>query len=356
MKKILLTYIGFTAITCIAQFPNPIKNLTGECLNGTLSLTWERPDITLQYNNEWWGFMETSAPLIIACRWDASDLENLGIESGMTISSIGFVHPDHDKENITLKVWQGGSWPEGPEKEIYNQIVEPFSLIGYEWNDIILDPPVVIDATQMLWIGYKGVFGGQHGIDSGPIVKNTYSNCIYINYWNSYGWNYNWCLRANINNTNGKETKIGYSSKSKTENNNIIYVVYQDEEKIGETEIKTFTINGIEGLHNYCVVAVYNDSTMSKSVCIDVPCEVNINESNNIENLIVYPNSTNGKIVINSFEFQINEIEIFDLYGRKQRIEVKNKKEIDISDLSVGIYFIRIQTEKGVITKKIIKQ
>jgi hypothetical protein len=46
------------------------------------------------------------------------------------------------------------------------------------------------------------------------------------------------------------------------------------------------------------------------------------------------------------------------VYGRKQKAESrKGEKEnvVDISELSAGIYFVKISTEQGIITKKIIK-
>jgi agmatine/peptidylarginine deiminase len=75
----------------------------------------------------------------------------------------------------------------------------------------------------------------------------------------------------------------------------------------------------------------------------------------------IYPNPTSGELrfKISDLRYEICEVEIFDVYGRK--CEVSNLKSqisnltIDISHLLTGIYFMRINTESQIITKIIIK-
>jgi len=80
----------------------------------------------------------------------------------------------------------------------------------------------------------------------------------------------------------------------------------------------------------------------------------------------VYPNPTTGELRIANYELRIDNIEIFDIYGRKVGAKFpSNVLEgwqpqadgvvLNISHLNSGIYFMKITTEQGVITKKIIK-
>ena len=83
----------------------------------------------------------------------------------------------------------------------------------------------------------------------------------------------------------------------------------------------------------------------------------------------IYPNPTTGVLNliqerIRNYELGIktlSEVEVFDVYGRKQKAEIRKGEEekeevvVDVSDLQSGIYFVKIITEKGVVTKKIIK-
>ena len=77
------------------------------------------------------------------------------------------------------------------------------------------------------------------------------------------------------------------------------------------------------------------------------------------------PNPTTGELRIENGELIIMEVEVFDVYGRKQKGNSPPFMEgwqpqadgvvINISHLQAGIYFVRISTETGTITKKIIK-
>ena len=80
------------------------------------------------------------------------------------------------------------------------------------------------------------------------------------------------------------------------------------------------------------------------------------------EQLKIYPNPSNGELRMENGELRVENVEIFDVIGRMQPIGNSPFKEgrgmfvLDISHLQAGIYFIRIQTEKGIITRKIIKE
>jgi len=79
------------------------------------------------------------------------------------------------------------------------------------------------------------------------------------------------------------------------------------------------------------------------------------------DRITVYPNPTNGMINVQCLMINVQNIEIFDIMGhtvgaypcgRPENTEIT----LDLLNLPSGIYFVRIQTETGVITKKIIKQ
>ena len=73
--------------------------------------------------------------------------------------------------------------------------------------------------------------------------------------------------------------------------------------------------------------------------------------------LQIYPNPTNGALHVTSDMLQVTNVEVFDIYGKRHASRVtSNEMTIDISDLPVGIYFLKIVTEKGIVTKKIIKK
>jgi hypothetical protein len=81
----------------------------------------------------------------------------------------------------------------------------------------------------------------------------------------------------------------------------------------------------------------------------------------------IFPNPTAGEFRVSNFEFRIENIDIFDVYGRKAEedppsniLEWGNPQAegvvINISHLQAGIYFVKIKTDSGTVTKKIIKK
>ena len=75
--------------------------------------------------------------------------------------------------------------------------------------------------------------------------------------------------------------------------------------------------------------------------------------------ITVYPNPTSGQLRITNYELRIDNVEVFDVFGRKvssnHLIPTSSNHLIDISHFSNGIYFLKITTETGIITKKVLK-
>jgi len=67
----------------------------------------------------------------------------------------------------------------------------------------------------------------------------------------------------------------------------------------------------------------------------------------------IHPNPVVNKLNIYTKQ-EIEKVEIFDVQGRKIKIE-NSKKNINFTPYNTGIYFLKIYTPKGVTTKKIIK-
>jgi len=73
----------------------------------------------------------------------------------------------------------------------------------------------------------------------------------------------------------------------------------------------------------------------------------------------VYPNPTTGGLRIENENSKIEEICIFDIYGRKLLSHIfpmSYETTINISHLQGGLYFVRIQTEAGELIKKVLKE
>ena len=84
--------------------------------------------------------------------------------------------------------------------------------------------------------------------------------------------------------------------------------------------------------------------------------QVNIVELSG-ESIRVYPNPTNGKLTMDNGQLTIKSVEVFDVYGRNVSclMSLVSNHHINISHLASGIYFVKIETEKETVTKKVIK-
>ena len=74
--------------------------------------------------------------------------------------------------------------------------------------------------------------------------------------------------------------------------------------------------------------------------------------------LTVYPNPTTGILNIDLKDLKTTSVELYDLNGcllTSQKTETINSA-LNISDLSTGIYLLKVATENGSITKRIVKE
>lgn len=73
--------------------------------------------------------------------------------------------------------------------------------------------------------------------------------------------------------------------------------------------------------------------------------------------LMIYPNPASDLVTISGGEMTIKTMDVVDTTGRVvMKNSNVNKKEtnLDVSGLSSGVYFVRMLTSKGVVTKKIV--
>ena len=82
---------------------------------------------------------------------------------------------------------------------------------------------------------------------------------------------------------------------------------------------------------------------------------VGIDELSN-ESLSIYPNPAKNELIINNGELKIEQISIIDVTGKIVKAIIGTVNTVNVSDLTRGIYFIQIQTEKGLVNSKFIKE
>ncbi len=113
-----------------------------------------------------------------------------------------------------------------------------------------------------------------------------------------------------------------------------------------------------------CLYTSIPDSTADSNPMNDWFCDsvqisgVGVQELNNRDwSTLIFPNPFTTTFTIQS-EFEIKEIKVFNALGVLVRSETDFGKEaaLELDELNSGIYFVRIETEKGAVTKKAIKE
>ena len=92
-----------------------------------------------------------------------------------------------------------------------------------------------------------------------------------------------------------------------------------------------------------------------------IVCEVEgIAEVAHESNLIIYPNPASEELTIVSNELQVKSIEIYDVMGRKALTSPVSfpspETTLNLAHLPTGVYFLKIQTENGVVVRKVVKK
>ena len=80
------------------------------------------------------------------------------------------------------------------------------------------------------------------------------------------------------------------------------------------------------------------------------------------QSIILYPNPAkevvNVQCTMNNGQFEVTGIEVFDVYGKLINTVdvVDNLTRINVSGLADGMYFVRVTTDQGAVTKAFVKR
>ena len=127
-------------------------------------------------------------------------------------------------------------------------------------------------------------------------------------------------------------------------NNGVLASQYRDIQYNGRTA--TFWDDTYSGGNVYLSnkwKRIYRDATGSASV-VDVLAN----------SIFIYPNPTKGELIIENGDIKIEGVEFYNVGGKKVLSGTETK--IDISQFSAGVYFVKIKTDIGELTKKVIKE
>lgn len=102
----------------------------------------------------------------------------------------------------------------------------------------------------------------------------------------------------------------------------------------------------------------YNLSALDDSPCDTLRLGIKGIENKKTE-VSIYPNPASDKVMIRSFDIDIESITVFNMVGQQKiKHNYKNDKKVELSlnNLSSGIYIVEIETAHGVVREKFVKE
>lgn len=370
----------------------PPLNLSGEVVDQTVVLNWDEPASV----GDWlyWDDGENIDAVggeniemfDAAIRFTPVDLQNY---DGKYLTQISAYFDGIDAD-FNMRVWTGGNQFASGNLQVDQSVDNP---VAGEWNTIELNNPVLIDASQELWIGYRVLnTGGGYpaGTDNGPAIPFKGDMILYGSEWLSmsdyFGWNMNWNIRGfavdapakNVitqvleNPTpknSGLPEKVAVANPGKNFRWDYTHFnVWRNFNLIAEVPAGEFTfVDEFPMNENTYVITTARDiyeSEPSNDISIDF---VNIAENASaIESLRIYPNPVKSDFRL---RFEIGQaenmhLELSDLNGRiiySDQIKAKaGKNEIDLNreklqlNAYLGVIILKLSGKDQQFTKRII--
>jgi len=341
----------------------------------------------------------------VAAHWTPDQISDL---SGGSVTKISFFPSSAGSAIFRARIWEGAAG----NNLIADQDIP--SVIYDQWNTVDLATPVLIDVSRDLWIGlYVSDFSGYVvGTDSGPAIDGSGNMVQYPDgaAWVTLlsadpGLDYNWNIQAYVESLKSatqpvilpqpvipelsgpltlKVQKVGKGIRfipgenpGRPKNNSILmgYNVWRTDSTgdtstfhkinsalVVDTSYTDIFPDGSAGVYNYYVTAVMNDSATNTFLCespgtnrliVSVPA-VGIG-SKQPGGINIFPNPSTDIINVSSDQ-TISSIAVINYTGREvyTRNNVNSKStHLNVSALPAGIYFIKVNQDKGTGISKI---
>ena len=161
---------------------------------------------------------------------------------------------------------------------------------------------------------------------------------------------------------NGMKVPVGFSTQVAAELEYKISISTIEGENLAETRVYLFDnyTNTVTNLSDGDYVFTSNKGTFHNRFTVQFEGEDILGpDESTLQNIKIFPNPTTGIVNIHSPNAYIKNIEVFDVRGRRfyeTIYDEKNSHTAHLDLLETGIYFLKISTEIGQVTKKFIKE
>jgi hypothetical protein len=266
-------------------------------------------------------------------------------------------------------------------------------IINNSYAQILNVPEVIQEKNQWCWAGVSKCILDYYGYPVEQCQIAEYARQVIT--WHNFGntdccinpnlgcnyWNYNWSYPGSIQDilihfgdiqNYGKGSSLSLSEISSELSSERPFVIRWGWYSGGGHFVVGHGINDNylhymdpwfgEGLHISSYNWVLDDGNHSWTHTNILTTNPSIITTNKLSNIAVYPNPTNGelRILMNNEQLIMNNIEVFDVYGKKlssnHLIPISSNHLINISHLSAGVYIVKVHTETGEVIRKVVKE
>ncbi len=259
-----------------------------------------------------------------------------------------------DMGNLYVDVWDGATWT-----TLDSIMGQQQAAQADPWLLKVVDISTYTGIIQVRFRAISaGTFEGDISLDNIEVKESTVITCIAPNNLTT----------SNVANTTVDLgwTELGTATTWEIEWDTAGFVP-----GTGNTVITTTNPHNLTGLtantaYDFYVRAICGpaDSSTWTGPSSFNTLNVGIDEVANNINLAVYPNPSNGIVTLSINTTNINELEIKIMNLQGQIVFAKNNFDnvsiinelLDLSSNAKGIYFIRVTSDKGIVTRKMILQ
>ena len=168
---------------------------------------------------------------------------------------------------------------------------------------------------------------------------------------------------ANLHTTNieNEAISIAWDADANATSWNIQYRPVGGTLATATTNTNSYTITGLTGLTTYEIQVQANcgDGNLSDWTSAIAVQTTNVGIENYLSNsIILFPNPAKEVINVQCTMNNVQSVEVIDVYGKVISTVnvVENPTRINVSGLANGMYFVRVTTEMGVVTKTFVKR
>lgn len=318
-----------------------------------LILTWDaHEDCTISQVTSYgslglWGIQSANSSFRWGCFHVFTPADLVKVK-GSRITSIRtrvYGEPEYCDYKIAIYVGgvAGNNEPE-PGALVYEQNINPEQVQVGPWMEIPLDNPYVIDGTQLLWIGYQGSVENTPSDGLYPIIHS--STCNKHGYSDVFLWYDSWS-------TENSDMII----EAKTIAPDLSYNVLAGSIELAHgLEENTYTVNPYIPGTCYRVTTICENGEVS--VTSDCATEaVGIDNVDNATTFEVYPNPAHETVTVSS-NMNAYQAEVLNYLGQVIYTQSVSSDTftLNVANYADGVYFIRLTSNDGIATQKLIKR